>query len=194
MFGLAYFNIGRARNRRARIDKIGWVKNTCAIFTLVATCIFVMTMRTFALDIAVWQKAGIINGVDLTCCHFLQQDILIQLVIKMLSQIVILLWAGTAKPVKGEVKAGVYILLHLIHLTAVISDWFTLFLCCKFSGRAVLVCCTNEKHLIPAQTLKAGMHIGRQHGADQISQMLDAVNIGKGGCNKCACHSFFFNY
>ena len=49
--------------------------------------------------------------------------------------------------------------------------------CRKLCGRAVLVRRADEQRLLAARPLKPRKHIGRQHRADEIAQMLDAVDV-----------------
>ena len=74
MFGIALLEIGRARNRRARIDQIGRIKLLGAIVALIAARAFKAAIGAGAFDIAVWQIAPVSGGIHLGFAHFTDQS------------------------------------------------------------------------------------------------------------------------
>ena len=70
VLGLAHLQIGRARDRRARVDQVGRVELLGAVLALVAAGAVVAAIGAGALDVAVGQEAAVGDGIDLLLDHF----------------------------------------------------------------------------------------------------------------------------
>ncbi len=58
----------------------------------------------------------------------------------------------------------------------------------QFGGRSMFVGGADIKRLPAPGPLEARIDVGRQHGADQIAEMLDAVDIGQCAGDESTCH------
>ena len=58
----------------------------------------------------------------------------------------------------------------------------------EFGRRAVFIGAANEQNVVADLSPETGMDIGRQQRADEISDVLDAVHIGKGAGNENPGH------
>src|SRR5437016_4337777 len=67
--------------------------------------------------------------------------------------------------------------LNAMLLSTVLRDIEPRFGCGQLGGSAVLICGADAQHLVTALAQVARVHIGGQHGADQVAQMLDAVDV-----------------
>ena len=65
MLGFSHFNITGAGDRRIRLLQINGVKQASAIVALIPAGFLITAMRADALNIAVREKALIVNGIDL---------------------------------------------------------------------------------------------------------------------------------
>ena len=63
------------------------------------------------------------------------------------------------------------------------------FLRCELGRRAVLVGCADVQHLVAAQPQVAGIHVGREHGADEVAEMLNPVDVWEGARNQVSLHA-----
>src|ERR1700683_3881941 len=90
MLRLADLEIAAARDRRARLDEIGWLEEPRAVLALVAARVGVAAMRTGADDVAVGQKAAVVDRVDLRQCPFLDETGIVEAVVEMIGQLAVL--------------------------------------------------------------------------------------------------------
>jgi hypothetical protein len=181
MLGLAHFEIGGAGDRRARVHQIGRVELLGAVLALVAAGLVVAAIGAGSLDIAVGQEAAVLGRIDLPGRDLLDQPVLPELLRQMLGQRLVLLGRGAAEPVEGKPEALPQPLLHRVHLGAVLGHGLAGLGGGEFGGRAVLVGGADIEHLMAAGAHEAGVGAAGQHRADQIAQMLDAVDVRQGG-------------
>ncbi len=90
--------------------------------------------------------------------------------------------------VERQAKAVAGVLLNFELLGAIGADFLAGFGSGEFGRRAVLVGCADVEHFVALQPAEARMHIGRQHRAGKIAQMLDAVDVGKRGGDQVSGH------
>src|SRR5450432_1679686 len=62
----------------------------------------------------------------------------------------------------------------------------------QFHRRAMLVGGADRQGLVAAAAAIAGEDVGRQHGADQVAQVLDPGDIGNGGSDEDALHVLLY--
>ncbi len=186
MVGVADFDILAAGDRGIRVNQVDRVQEPSAIVALVAARLFEATGRAGALDVAVGQEAAIIDRIDLFGCALFDQAVLFQDLREMLGQCAVGRAGGASKPVIGQVETLACGALYLVLLVAIGLDAHLGGLGSQFSWRAMLVCGADIGHVVAHQSHHAGIYIRRQHGACQITEMLDAVDIRQGGRNENA--------
>ena len=89
--------------------------------------------------------------------------------------------------IETEAKAFAKRVLHRPHLGAVLLDRLARLGGGKLRRGAMLVRCAQKQHLVAARAHVAGMEIGRQLAANQVSQMLDPVDVGDRRSDQDAC-------
>ncbi len=94
--------------------------------------------------------------------------------------------------VEGQAEAVRQVLLHLVHLGAVVGHRLAGFGGGQFGGRAVFVGGADEHHLVPAGALVAGEQVRRKLAAHQVAQMLDPVDVGNGRGDEDTSHGCAF--
>src|SRR3954464_15739921 len=181
MLRIAQLDIRRTGNRRARIDQVGGIEDASAILALIAAGTFVSAMPAGTDDIAIREKPFVVDRVNLGRCSLGEEVVLIELMIKVLGDLVVLRRMRTPEMIEGETKAIAEILLDRVHLRAVLVDRKTGFMRRELSRRAVFVRCADKEDLIAARTLEARIGVRRQHGADKVAEMFDPVDIGQSG-------------
>ncbi len=188
MLGLAHFKVGRAGNRRARIDQVGRVELLGAFLALVAAGALVAAIGAGALDVAIGQEAAVSVGIDLLLAHFLDQPGLGELAGEMLGELVVLGGGRAPEMVERKPEPGGQPGLHIVHLGAIFGHVLPGLGGRQFGGGAVLVGGTDKHHLVAARPHVTGVEIGGQLRAHEIAEMLDAVDIGKRGGDEDAGH------
>jgi hypothetical protein len=88
--------------------------------------------------------------------------------------------------IEREMKPAREIGLNLMLLAAEIGDILPCFDRRELGGRAVLVGRAQIEHVPPARAQIPRVHIGRQHRADEIAKMLDAVDVWQRARNQVA--------
>jgi hypothetical protein len=73
-------------------------------------------------DVAIGQKAAVIDGVNLAGRSFFKEPILVELMIKMLGDLVVLRRVRPAEQVEGQSESVPQILLQVVHLSAIFLD------------------------------------------------------------------------
>ena len=79
-----------------------------------------------------------------------------------------------------QTKAVTQIALHRMPLVAIVLNGNAIFGRGEFDRGAMLVGCTDRQCLVAACTAEPRKDVGRQHRADEIAQMLDAVDARDG--------------
>ena len=100
MPGFSDFDIARPRNRRIGILEVERVQEVAAIVALVAARLFIGAVRADALDIAVGEKALIVERIDLPGRAFLDEAVLLERDGEMLRQPMIRRARGAAEMVE----------------------------------------------------------------------------------------------
>ena len=181
VLGLADLQIGRARDRRARVHQIGRVELFGAVLALVAARALVAAIGTGAFDVAVGQKAAVGLGIDLLLRHLLDQARLGQPSRQMLRERMVAPRRRASEMVEAEPEPVGDVLLHFPHPRAVFRHGLAGLGGGEFGRRSMLVGGADEQHLVTAGARVAGVDVGRKLRSHQIAQMLDAVDVGQGG-------------
>ena len=79
--------------------------------------------------------------------------------------------------------------LNGVHFGAILGHRFAGLGGGQFGWRAVLVGGAQEQHLVAARTLIAGIKVGGQLAADQVSEVFDPVDIGNGRGDQVTLHN-----
>ena len=87
--------------------------------------------------------------------------------------------AGAPEPVEGDPEAGVDVGLQTELLVAEGLDVLAALLGLDLGRRAVLVGAADVEHLVAVLAQEAGVDVGGEHRADEVAQVLDAVDVGK---------------
>jgi hypothetical protein len=82
--------------------------------------------------------------------------------------------------VEAEAEALGDLGLNLVHPGAVVGHGLAGLLGGDLGGGAVLVGGAQEQHLVAAGRAVAGVKVGRELGAHEVAQVLDAVDVGDG--------------
>ena len=188
MPGFAHLQIGRARDRRARVDQVGRVELLGAIFALIAARIGIAAVRTGAGDVAVGQKAVVVDGENLLLQDFLDQPVVRQNPGEMLGQAVVALAGRPPEMIERQPEAPGNLGLHAMHFGAKLRDRLACLGRSQFGGGAVFVGGTDEHHFMTTGAAVTGEQVGGQLAAHQIAQMLDPVDIWNGGSDQNPCH------
>ena len=130
-------------------------------------------------DVSVRQEAAIVDRINLACHSFLEKAVLVELVIKVLGDLVILRGMRAAEGIEGKSEPFSELLLQGMHLRAVFRDRQPGLVGGELSRSAVLVRGANEQDLMPAGPVETRVNIGRQHRADEIAEMLYTVDVRK---------------
>ncbi len=178
MLRLAQLELGRARDGGARVDQVGRVELLGAVLALVAARLVIAAVGAGALDVAVGQEAVVGHREELALDHFLDEAVLGQRPGEMLGQPVVPRARRAAEMVEGEPEARGDLLLHLVHLGAIILDRLAGLGGGELGRGAVLVGGADEHDLVAAAAHVAGIEIRRKLASDQIAQMLDPVDVG----------------
>ena len=189
MPGLAGFEIGGPGNRRARRDQIGGVQLLGAVFALVAAGAVVFAIGAGSLDKPVRQVAAVGGGVELGRHNLADQPPVGEAAGKMLGEPVVLGSGGATEPVETDMEPVAELLLAQVHRGAVFGDRQIRLGGGEFRRRAVLVGGADMQDLVSAKPQIAGIGIRGQHRADQIAEMLDAVDVGQGRSDQVTCHA-----
>ena len=94
----------------------------------------------------------------------------------------------TTEPVEAEAEAIAQLLLPFVEFGAVLRDRQPGLGRGEFGRCPVFVGGADMQHLVAPKPQVAGVGVGGQHGADEISEMLDAVDVGEGGGDQVPGH------
>ena len=139
-------------------------------------------------NVSIRQESVVVDGIDLPRYSFLEKAVLVELVVKVLRDLVILGRVRSAEGIKGKCEPFSEFLLQGVHLRAVFCDRQAGFVRSQLRRRAMLVRCANKQDLVPAGPLETGVGISRKHRANQIAQMLYTVDIRESRGNQVTSH------
>src|ERR1700730_13924409 len=122
MLGVAGFDVSRTGDGGAWIDQVGRIEHARAILALIAPGPVIAAMRAGADNVAIRQKAAVIDRVNLACDAFLEKTILIELMVEMLCDLVVLRRVRAAERIRGEAETVAEVLLQRVHPGAVFRD------------------------------------------------------------------------
>jgi hypothetical protein len=145
---------------------------------LVASGSFVGAILTSTHDISIRKEAAIVDGIDLACHSLLEKAVLIELVVKVLGDLVVLRGVRSTEGIKRKSEPFSELLLDSMHLRAILRDREPGLVGGEFCRSAVLIRRTNEQDLLSASPLETSIGIGRKHRADEIAQVLYTVDVG----------------
>ena len=180
MLRIPHFDIPAAGNRRVRIDQVHRIEQPPAIVALVAARLLKPAMRARALHIPVRQEASVVDRIDLFRGLRLDQPVLLQLLRKMLRQLVVRRPRGAAEPVIRQQEAFARLALDLVLLVAILLHRLTRRLRRQLGRRAMLVGRADIGHVMTLQAHHAGIHVRRQHRPGQVAEVLHPVDVGQG--------------
>ena len=189
VLGLAHLEVGRAGDRRARLDQVGRVELLGAVLALVAAGARIAAVRAGALDVAVGQEAAVGGRVDLLLHHFGDQAGVGEAAGEVLGQRMVLRARRAAEVVERQPEAVGEILLHLPEPRAVGGDRLAGPGGGELGRRAVLVGGADQQHLVAAGAHVAGIDVRRELAAHEVAEVLDPVDVGQRGGDQDAGHS-----
>src|SRR5262245_53910872 len=97
----------------------------------------------------------------------------------MLRQRVVLRAGRAAEMVERKAEAAIDVGLQRMLGIAIAADLLARFDGAELGRGAVLVGAADEQHLVAELAAEARMHVRRQQRADEIAEMLDAVDVGQ---------------
>ena len=172
---------------RGRISSTG-SSNAPQSVALVAARALVSADGTGSLDVAIGQKALVVDRVDLRGGPFLDQAGLLQALGEMLRQLAVLRAGGAAEEVERQPEASADIALQGVLQVAIAAHVEPRLEGAELGRGAVLVGSADEQNLVALHAPEPGVHIRRQHRAGEIAEMLDAVDVGQGGGDQVTAH------
>ena len=144
---------------------------------MVAARSFVAAILAGADDVSIRQEAAIVDGINLACHSFLEKAVLVELVVKVLGDLVVLRGVRSAEGIKRKFELFSELLLDSMHLRAVIRDRQPGLVGGEFCRSAVLIRRANEQDLASRSPMETSAGIGRKHRANEIAEMLDTVDV-----------------
>ena len=189
MARVADLDIAGAGDGRVRVDEFDRIEKCSAVVALIAAGFLVAAIGACTFDVAVRQEALVVDRVDLFRGALVDQAVILKDVGEVLRQAAVGFVGGAAEPVEGEVEAGAYIFLDVVLLGAVVGHALARLDGGEFCRRAVLVGGADEEHFVPGGSAIARIDIRREHRAGKVAEMLDAVDVGQGGCDEDTCHA-----
>ena len=188
MLGLSHFEILGPRHRRMGVDQVHGVEKLAAIVALVAAGFRKPAVRACALNVAVRQKSPVGVGIHLFFRDFADQPLFVQNLGKGLGQLVVL---GTGRPsemVERQPETITEVCLNLPHLGTILRDGFARLCSGQFSGCAMFVGGAEKQNLMPPSAQIARVEVGGQLRADEVSKVLDPVDVGDRGSDQMPGH------
>ena len=144
--------------------------------------------RAHALNVAIGQKAAVVDGVEQPIHPLLEQAAILQHLGEMLREARVLRRGGAAEPVPRKAKAAADRVLRPVLRLAIAEHIQPRRRRRQLRGRAMLIGGADIQHLPPPGALEAGVNIRRQHGAGQIAQVLDPIDVRQGRGDQDARH------
>lgn len=191
VLGLAHFEILRAGNLRIGLLEIGRLEQAAAIVALVAAGALEAAMGTGALDIAVRQETVVVDREDLVLDSLLDQPLLLEHLGEMLGQGDVRRIRGAAEHVIAQREALAGAFLDVVLLVAIGAHIHARGCRRKLGRRAVLIGGADIEDLMAHQPLETRIHVGRKHRTGEISQMLDAIDVGQSAGDQYTGHFDF---
>src|SRR5436190_18885283 len=161
-----------------RINQIGWIKDTGAVLALIASGSLIAAILAGSDHVSIGQKAAIVDGINLACYSFFEKAVLIELMVKVLSDLVVLRRVGPAERIERKSKPFSELSLDGVHLRAILLDREPGLVSSKFCRGAVLIGCANEQDFVPLGALETRIGISRKHRAHKVAQVFDTIDIG----------------
>ncbi len=137
-------------------------------------------MGALALYVPIGQKAPLLRAVELLLYLVVQVAVLQKPQEKVLRDPVMVLRIGVGEQVKGQAYLLIGVQKGLVVALKDLLGRDTLFVGAHGDGRAVGIGSRDHQDVVALQSLVAGKDIGRQIGAGQVPQVLDAVGVGPG--------------
>src|SRR5215471_9089246 len=90
--------------------------------------------------------------------------------------------------IPGKAEALAEIALHRVPLVAIVAHWNAVFRGGELDRRAMLISGADRERLVAPRPAEPRIDVGRQHRANQIAEMLDAVDARDGAGDEDAFH------
>jgi hypothetical protein len=168
---------GVAGQRGARPDELGGIEQAAAVVALVAARAVAAAVRAGAEHVAVRQEAVVGRRPHLPHRAHLDQAGRVEPAIEVLGQGVIVRRGRAAEVVEREAEAAIDVGLDRVLRVAVRADVLPGAKRAELRRGAVLVGAADEQHVVAELAAEPRMDVGRQQRADQIAEMLDAVDV-----------------
>ena len=162
MLGLPHLKVGRAGNRRTRLNEVGRIELLGAVFALVTARAFISACGAGAFDIPVGQESIVRSGIELVFGDFLDQAGLGEPSREMLCQPVVLLTRRPAVLVEREAESVRKILLDGPHFRAIFGNRLARPIRREFRGSAMLVGGAEEEDFVSPGAHVAGIQVRRK--------------------------------
>ena len=185
---LAHLQVPRAGHRRIGFDQVDRIEQIAAVVALIAPGRGEAAMGAYPLDIAVGQEALVVDGIDHPVEALLDQAVVLQHLGEVLGQGPVLRRGGAAEPVPRQAERAAEVVLGAVPFLAIGQDVLPRRRRRQLRRGAVLVRGADIEGLVPPGPLEARIDIRRQHGARQVAQVLDAVDVGQSRGDEDAGH------
>lgn len=164
----------------ARLDQFGSVEKTTTSIALIATGIIIETVRADTFHVTIGQEALTLFAEELGHCILHHVSVFVDLLENILSDLSLFFRGGATKVIKGEVEPFVDAGVDRMVLVAKSLAGDTFFQSLGFSGRAVFVRAADIKSVVATHPAVTSIHISTQGRADNVAQMRNVVDVGKG--------------
>ena len=88
--------------------------------------------------------------------------------------------------IEGKAEAITKVLLDRMHVCAILIDRKTGFERSELGRRAMFIGRADEEHFVPAGPLETGVGVRRQHGTDEVTEMLYPIDVRQRGSDQVA--------
>lgn len=189
MFAFANLEVLAAGDGGSGIDEVGGIEQLGAGLALIASGALKRAIGAGTDDVAVGKKAIVIHRKNLLGGALLNERVFLQFLCKILGDFAVLRRGAAPEVIEGQAEAFAQGGLDIVLLTAKFFYLRTGFERGQLGGRAVFVGGADEQDFVAGLTQKTGVYVGRQHGAYEVSKMLDAVDVGQRACDQMSLHS-----
>ena len=169
----------RPRNGGVGIDQFHRTEVVTAALTLVAVCVFVVTIGAFAHDIAVGQELMGLLIVVLFGLFLHQFPLVIELFKEVAGKLMMRGAGRSAINIEADAKRLERLFDELVVAVAHVLRRDTLFLRTDSDGHTMLIAAANEHHLLFFEAQIAHVNIGRHIDSCQMANVNASVGIGQ---------------
>ena len=179
MTARAQLDVRIARERRTRPHEVCGIQQRPAAVALVSARSGRAAMRTGAEHVAVGQEAPVHRRPHLAHGAFFDQAAGLQPFVEMPGQCMVLPAGRAAEVIERQAEAAIDVRLDRMLRIAVVPHVLAGLDRAELRRSAVLVGAADEQYLVAELAAETRVHIRGQKRADEIAEVLDAVDVGQ---------------